>query len=118
MADFSLFRTLDEEKRNRIQIPYSTAPGHLAYVGTEYNDLRVTDDKTNYLATNLYAQYEDTFLGRHYMSTMIGYNYEESTSTRLRAFRNGLIFERADDLSLALGENVDTDGGYEKWAIM
>lgn len=118
LGDFSFYRTLDEETRYRIQVPYSTGPGHIAYVGTEYNDLRVTDDKMNYLATNLYTQYEDTFGERHNVSAMIGYNYEESTDTRLRAFRNGLIFERADDLNLALGENVDTEGGYEKWAIL
>lgn len=117
-GDFSFQRTLNEETRNRIQIPYSIAPGHQAFVGTQFNDLRVTDDKANYLANNVYVQYKDTILDRHSFSSTVGYNFEQSTNTRLQAFRDGLIFERADDLNLALGSNVNTSGGYEKWIIL
>jgi TonB-linked SusC/RagA family outer membrane protein len=118
IGDFSLQRTLNEETRYRYEIPYSDRPDNIVWLRTEYNDLRVTDTKTNYLATNLYVQFEDTFADRHNVSTTIGYNYEESTRNRIRAFRDGLIFKGADDLSLALGSNVDTGGGYEKWGIL
>lgn len=118
VGDFSLQRTLNEETRYRYEIPYSDRPDHIVILRSEYNDLRVTDDKSNYLATNLYVQYAETFANRHNLSGMIGYNYEESTSSRLRAFRDGLIYKGADELSLALGSNVDTGGGYEKWAIL
>jgi len=33
----------------------------------------------NTLATNLYADYEDTFGDAHYFKGMVGYNYEQST---------------------------------------
>jgi TonB-linked SusC/RagA family outer membrane protein len=49
---------------------------------------------------------------------MIGFNYEESTYNRIYVQRNGLIYEGATDLNLALGENKNSAGGYEKWAIL
>jgi len=118
VGDFSFQRTLNEESRYRYDITYSDGPGRFTTLRDEFNDLRVTDDKTNYLATNLYFEFEDTFANRHNIRTMIGYNYEESESTRLRAFRDGLIFRGADDLNLALGTNVDTGGGFSRWAIL
>ncbi|TVQ66221.1 MAG: TonB-dependent receptor [Balneolaceae bacterium] len=117
VSDFSIQRTQDEESRYRFEIPYSDGPDRFRVLRTEFNDLRVTEDKRNYLATNFYVQFEDTFASKHNLRSMVGYNYEESESRRLRAFRDGLIFKGADDLNLALGSNVDTGGGYEKWAI-
>ena len=49
---------------------------------------------------------------------MAGLNYEQSTFNRLQAQRNGLIFEDAIDISLALGQDISVVGGYEKWAIL
>ncbi len=118
VGDFSFQRTLNEETRYRYDITYSDAPDRFVTLRDEFNDLRVTDDKTNYLATNIYVEFNDTFAGRHNIRTMVGYNYEESESTRLRAFRDGLIFRGADDLNLALGTNVDTGGGFSRWAIL
>ena len=48
---------------------------------------------------------------------MVGYNYEQSRYERLAAQRNGLIFDDANDLNLALGQAITTGGGYEMWAI-
>jgi TonB-linked SusC/RagA family outer membrane protein len=49
---------------------------------------------------------------------MVGYNYEQSTYKRVGVQRNGIIFENATDLSLALGQSIITGGGYEQWAIV
>jgi TonB-linked SusC/RagA family outer membrane protein len=46
---------------------------------------------------------------------MVGYNYEESTTKGLTAQRNGLIYENANDLNLALGQSIQTGGGWQKW---
>ena len=116
-ADFSFQRTTDDEEMRRVPVPYSRAPGSTEYVGRQYNDLRDTHDRTNYLATNVYGSYETLLGGRHALSAMAGVNYEESTFERLRAQRNGLIFEDASDLNLALGQSTSIGGGYEKWNI-
>jgi TonB-linked SusC/RagA family outer membrane protein len=117
-ADFTFRNTNNDVNQKRVQVPYSTGAGQLAYVGTTTNDLKFDQRTTNYLATNVYAEYENTFKGNHYLKFMAGYNYEQSTYNRLLVQRNGLIFEDADDLNLALGNSITTGGGYEQWAIM
>jgi TonB-linked SusC/RagA family outer membrane protein len=49
---------------------------------------------------------------------MLGYNYEQSTYKRLITSRNGLIYEDAQDINLALGQALNTSGGWEKWNIL
>ncbi|MCX2478281.1 TonB-dependent receptor [Pedobacter sp. MC2016-15] len=117
-ADFTFRNTNNDTEQKRVQVPYSTGVGQLAYVGTTTNDLRFEQKETQYLATNVYAEYENTFKNDHYLKFMAGYNYEQSTYNRLLVQRNGLIFEDADDLNLALGTSINTGGGYDQWAIM
>ena len=111
------FKTYDNDKKTRrVQVPYSIYEGQTAYVGTNYNDLEMIRRRTDYLATNIYGDYENTF-GKHYFKGMIGYNYEQSEYKNLTAKRNGLLFEDAEDISMAIGESMTIDGGYEKWRI-
>lgn len=117
-ANYSFQSILRDEMTKRVQVPYSTAPGVVEYVGTQYNDLRNVNDRTNYNATNLFAEYENTLAARHYFKVMAGGNYEESTFRRNLTQRNGLIFEDASDINLALGQSILTSGGYERWKIL
>lgn len=98
-------------------MPYSSSLGVINYVGTTTNDLGIDRRETQYLANNLVADYEDKFNDKHYVKFMVGYNYEQSKYKRLAVQRNGLIFEDANDLNLALGQAITTGGGYEMWAI-
>ncbi len=41
-----------------------------------------------------------------------------STYNRLAIQRNGIIYEDANDINLALGQAIITGGGYEKWEIL
>jgi len=117
-GDFTFQNIDNNEKRIRVPVPYNKMPDVTAYVGTKYNDIRDIYRETQYLATNFYGEYEDTFKKNHYLKAMAGYNYEQSTYTRLMASRNGLIFEDAIDINLALGQDINTEGGWEKWNIL
>jgi TonB-linked SusC/RagA family outer membrane protein len=117
-ADFTFRNTDNNVEQKRVQVPYSNAKGVIAYVGTTTNDLTYDLRETRYLATNIYAEFENHFGKDHYFKAMAGYNYEQSTYNRTYIQRNGLIFEDADDLSLALGQGITTQGGYEQWAIL
>jgi TonB-linked SusC/RagA family outer membrane protein len=117
-GDFTFQNVDDNEKRKQVPVPYSKGPGKVAYVGTSTNDLRDIWRETKYLAVNSYVEYENTFNDVHYFKGMVGFNYEQSLYKKLEAYRNGLIFEDAIDLSLALGENINVDGSYENWEIM
>lgn len=116
-GDITFQHLNEEQKRIRVQVPYSAAPGMIAYVGTGYNDLYMRDSTVKYLASNLYGEYENTFHGGHYIKVLGGLNYEQSTFRGFAVNRNGLIYSDANDLNLALGSNIATNGGYERWAI-
>jgi len=117
-ADFTFRNTNNDRNQKRVQVPYSNLPGVIAYVGTTTNDLLFDQRTTNYLATNIFTEYENRFGTDHYLKAMVGYNYEQSTYKRLAVQRNGIIFEDATDLNLALGQSITTGGGYEQWAIL
>jgi TonB-linked SusC/RagA family outer membrane protein len=117
-GDFTFRNSDGKEKRKQVPVPYSNKPGVILYVGTTGNDLRETYSQTQYLATNFFTEYENTFNNSHYVKVLAGYNYEQSTSTRLQAQRNGLIFEDATDISLALGQSITTSGGWSRWNIL
>lgn len=116
-GDFTFQTTRNDQKRLRVQVPYSTKPGSVAYVGTSYNDINMTQQKNNYIATNLYAEYERHLNRDHYVKVLAGINYEQSTYDTLSVTRNGLIYSDADNLNLALGQSITTGDNYEKWAI-
>ena len=117
-GDFTFQNTDSNQKQIRVQVPYSVTKGATAYVGTNYNDLQMQTNQTQYLATNIYAEYESVFGGAHSVKALVGYNYEQSTLNAASTLRNGLAFSDATDLSLALGQNITTAGGYDKWAIL
>lgn len=117
-ADFTFRNTNNDIEQKRVQVPYSSTRGVTAFVGTTTNDLLFDKRETQYLATNIYAEFENRFGADHYLKVMAGYNYEQSTYNRVAVQRNGIIFEDATDLNLALGQSINTGGGYEQWAIL
>lgn len=118
IGDFTFRNSDNNITQKRVQVPYSSIQGITSYVGTTTNDLLFDRAETQYLANNLYTEYEDTFRESHYLKFMVGYNYEQSTYQRLAAQRNGIIYEGASDLNLALGQAITANGGYEKWNIL
>ncbi|HTJ12340.1 MAG TPA: SusC/RagA family TonB-linked outer membrane protein [Dinghuibacter sp.] len=117
-GDLTYESTEANSKRTQVPVPYSVTPGVIVYVGSGTNDIQMVYSTTNYLATNLYGEYENTFAKKHYFKALAGYNYEQSVYNGLTTDRNGLVYSNATDISLALGQNISTSGGYEKWAIV
>jgi TonB-linked SusC/RagA family outer membrane protein len=117
-VDFTFRNTNNIRYQKRVQVPFSNFLGVTSYVGQTTNDIATEDAKTRYLATNVYAEYENDFGDDHYLKAMVGYNYEQSTFNRVAVQRNGLIFDDASDLNLALGQAINTGGGFEEWAIL
>lgn len=116
-GDFT-FRNFDNnDTQKRIQLPYSTKQGTTTYLGTSYNDLKLSTRNTLYTATNIYAEFENTFGQDHYFKGMAGFNYETSKYQSSYVQRNGLLFEDVENLNLALGTSITTSAGYEKWRI-
>jgi TonB-linked SusC/RagA family outer membrane protein len=117
-GDFTFQGTNNNRTQKRVPVPYSTKPGIINYVGTNTNDLQEQYIKTSYLAANLYGEYETTFGSDHHFKALLGYNFEQSVFKKIQEQRNGLIFPDAQDISLALGQSVTTNGGWEQWDIL
>ena len=117
-GNFTFRDTDDDQKQIRVPVPYSRKPGVIEYVGTNTNDIQDIYRETQYLATNLFGEYEATFKDAHYFKAMAGYNFEQSTYQALQTQRNGLIYNGAQDINLALGQAITTGGGYERWNIV
>lgn len=116
-GDFS-FRNYDNNSiQKRVPVPYSTTAGTTVWLSEKYNDFNVSTRNTYYTATNLYAEYEDTFAEHHNFKGMVGYNYETSEYESSYITRNGLLLEDAESLNMALGESITSSAGYEKWRI-
>lgn len=117
-GDFT-FRNYDNnDVQKRVPVPYSTQQGITTWLSEKYNDYKKSVRNTLYTATNLYAEYENTFADAHYFKGMAGYNYETSKYESAYVQRNGLLLEDAESLNLALGESITTSAGYEKWRIV
>lgn len=116
-GDFTFRNTDNEQTQRRVPVPYSTYEGETRLLSSQYNDLKETSMRTDYLATNIYTDYENTFNDRHYFKGMIGYNYEQSEYKSTSVQRNGLLLSDSKNINLALGDAITTSGGYNKWRV-
>lgn len=114
-GDFT-FRTLsDTETRLYTPVPYSQEPGEMLERGE--NKMNESDDKTNYIGANIYAEYEHTF-GKHNLKGLLGYNYENSLLRSRFIQRDGLINPALPDFSLMNGQNFLLRGGGHEWTVL
>lgn len=116
-GDFTIQELDDNSTTIRVPVPYSRRPGVIEYVGTNTNDINNTFRETQYIASNIYAEYENTFKELHHIKLLAGYNYEQSQYQALQAQRNGLIYEDAESINLALGTAITTGGPFEEWNV-
>jgi len=117
-GDFTFTHVSENEQTTRVPVPYSVRPGAIEWLGANKNDLENVSRTTSYIASNLYGEFEDFVDERHYYKLMVGANYEDSQYSRLFARRDGLLFPDAEDLNLAIGENMNIQGGYERWRTL
>ena len=116
-ADFSFQNTEYGHQAKRIQTPYSRIQGVIGYTGTNTNDMEERRYTTDYIATNVYANYVKSINQTHNFDVLVGYNYEQSIYRNVTMTRNGIVYEDAKDINLMLGSNIITRGGYRKWRL-
>lgn len=116
-GDFTFRNTDYRQKQKRVPVPYSTKEGEVVQLSAMYNDFQEQRNQTDYLATNVYADYENTINEIHYFKGMLGYNYEQSAYNALTVLRNGLLLEDSQNINLALGDGITTSGSYNRWRV-
>lgn len=116
-GDFTFRYKAYDSMRKRTKVPFSKKENEYSTFGS-FNDIMEANSSTLYTATNLYADYENTFKGGHYIKGMIGYNYETSKYKSLSAQRNGLLLEDATSIDLALGDATTLGQDVTNWRIL
>ena len=117
-GDFT-FRTKDyiQDKKDTA-IPYSTKEGEISYLGIpETGDyIATTTQSTTYLATNAYAEYENTFAEKHHIKLLGGYNYEQQDYRALTAQSYGLLMPDLDNIAFAQAdEGKSISSSANRW---
>ena len=103
--------------RKRVKVPYfqnanATVP---SYFGDTNGVILELMENTLYTASNLYAEYENTFALKHYVKGMVGWNYETSTYRSNQIQRNQLLLETAESIQLATGSSITPSAGFTRW---
>lgn len=117
MANATFRNTTESDATRRVPVPFSPQVGVISYLGASTNDYSEKNTENNYLATNLYGEYEKDFSDKHYFKAMAGFNYEQSATSMVLGRRNGLLFEDVENINLTTGTGVTITGWYEKWRI-
>lgn len=116
-GNFSYKNTRNDISEKRVPVPYSKSKGDIIYIGQNQNNLALTKNNTNYYTLNFYGEYENTFAGKHNLDLTMGTNYETKQYNNVYLKRNGLAFDDAENINLALGDGITTSGAYYQWKI-
>lgn len=86
------------------------------YGRTSDGYFKMSNDHKNYYSFNAYTDYENTFVDKHYLKLMVGYNQELTTFSKFSAQRYGILNDNMPSLSLGSGNHLSSQSGYE-WAL-
>ena len=116
-ADFTAKAAWYNYTKKNSMVSYSEAPGQITWLGTPgVNDfIQDTWNRTNYYTTNEYAEYANIWNGKHDFKALVGFNWERSLSKIGQMLRYGLISEDAENIQLALGDNITTYSYETRW---
>lgn len=106
-----------DNRLNGVQspIPYKTGENAAVKYQGKSDGIYSSTDSQAYLATNLYAQYDQTFR-KHNVKLMAGMNYEQASYNYAYQHRNGKLFEQASNINLATG-SFDINNNAYRWRI-
>lgn len=115
-ADFT-YRNKDYNTTvKKVKSEFSRTEGVVETITGTQSYLSETIRNYEYLATNEYVEYEDTFAEKHYFKALAGYNYERQMYKNTYAYNDDLLTPDVENINLAMGtDNRSTTGDYYKW---
>ncbi len=101
----------------RVKVPYyqNANAEEPSYMGDRNGIIYEWLSYSMYTASNIYAEYENTFIGKHYLKAMGGWNYETSRYKANSIQRNQLLLESAESVQLATGTSITPGASVTRW---
>jgi TonB-linked SusC/RagA family outer membrane protein len=101
----------------RVKVPYfqNANTDVPSYAGDLNGIINEWTGHTLYTASNIYAEYENTFAYKHYLKAMGGWNYETSDYKANSIERNQLLLESAESVQLATGASITPGASATRW---
>ena len=115
-ANYSYSQSEHKAINRTVQVPYSEVPGVVEWRTDLTDRLFENREKNEYQASNVYANYDNTFSG-HHIGVTAGVNYETRYFFDLTADRTELISQDMNDFNLAKGEEMNISGGKNRYAL-
>ncbi len=115
-ADFT-YRNKDFNTTvKKVKSEFSRYEGDDETISGTQSYLSETIRNYEYLATNEYVEFEDTFAGKHYFKALLGYNYEQETYKNTYSYNDDLLTPDVTNINLAMGiDNRSITGDYYRW---
>lgn len=115
-ADFT-YRNKDFNTTvKKVKSEFSRYEGTTETISGTQSYLSETIRNYEYLATNEYVEFEDTFAGKHYFKALLGYNYEQETYKNTYSYNDDLLTPDVTNINLAMGiDNRSITGDYYRW---
>lgn len=115
-ADFT-YRNKDFNTTvKKVKSEFSRYEGTAETISGTQSYLSETIRNYEYLATNEYVEFEDTFAGKHYFKALLGYNYEQETYKNTYSYNDDLLTPDVTNINLAMGiDNRSITGDYYRW---
>ena len=115
-ADFT-YRNKDFNTTvKKVKSEFSRYEGVTETISGTQSYLSETIRNYEYLATNEYVEFEDTFAGKHYFKALLGYNYEQETYKNTYSYNDDLLTPDVTNINLAMGiDNGSITGDYYRW---
>ena len=107
-GDFTYKKTTYEKTKKQVRSPYARSVDEdgksiIEYISGTHSNFAETNRSNSYIATNLYAEFEDTFNEKHNFKAMAGWNYEKSNTKEVYGYNDDLLTDDVTNINLALG---------------
>ncbi|MEX6691019.1 TonB-dependent receptor [Danxiaibacter flavus] len=87
------------------------------FAWTKPNGVTESFSNDNYYALNAYADYENTFAGKHYVKATVGYNQELKQSKYRTEYAKNLIDQELPSINLNNDSKPSVGGSQSEWAL-
>ncbi len=115
-ADFT-YRNKDHNTTvKKVKTEYSRTEGTIETITGTQSYLSETIRNYEYLSTNEYVEFEDTFAGKHWFKALAGFNYERQMYKNTYAYAEDLLTPNVENINLATAlETREITGDYYRW---